>query len=62
MAFSALALLASASAAPRLDRENLLQFHATPDRVMPVKTTADWQKRRAEILADPLTPRRPSPF
>lgn len=38
-------------AAERLDRENLLQFHAAPDRVAPVKTAADWQKRRAEIVA-----------
>src|SRR3954469_8596178 len=37
--------------ADRLDRENLLQYHVTPDRVAPVKSTSDWQKRRAEILA-----------
>ncbi|MEO6243947.1 MAG: alpha/beta hydrolase [Opitutaceae bacterium] len=38
-------------AAERLDRENLLLFRATSDRVAPVTTIADWQKRRAEILA-----------
>jgi hypothetical protein len=37
--------------AERLDRNNLLTFHATPDRVAPVGTVADWQKRRAEIVA-----------
>ena len=46
---SVLAVL-SVSAAERLDRENLLQFHPSADRVAPVKTTADWQKRRAEII------------
>jgi dienelactone hydrolase len=35
----------------RLNRENLLEFHVTPDRTAPVKTPADWLKRRAEILA-----------
>ena len=38
-------------AAERLDRENLLQFRDSSGRVAPVRTTADWQKRRAEILA-----------
>ena len=37
--------------AERLDRTNLLQYHAAPDRVAKVQSTADWQKRRAEILA-----------
>ncbi len=48
-----LLLLAAESlpAAERLERENLLQFHAAPDRVAPVTTPAEWQKRRAEILA-----------
>jgi len=35
----------------RLDRENLLTFHAADGKVQPVKTVTDWQKRRAEILA-----------
>jgi dienelactone hydrolase len=47
----ALALLPVAHAAERLDRENLLVFRAGADRTAPVKTPADWQKRRAEILA-----------
>lgn len=38
-------------AAERLDRENLLVFRTESGAVAPVKTTADWQKRRAEILA-----------
>jgi hypothetical protein len=38
------------SAAERLDRENLLQFRDDTGRVTPVKTSADWQKRRAEII------------
>ena len=41
----------SVRGADRLDRENLLLFHPTPDRVAPVKTIDDWQQRRAEILA-----------
>ncbi len=35
----------------RLDREKLLVFHTGPTRVAPVKTSADWLQRRAEILA-----------
>lgn len=48
-----LALLAGCAscAAERLDRENLLVYHAAPDRVAPVKSAADWQRRRTEILA-----------
>ena len=38
-------------AAERLDRENLLQFRDATGRILPVKTTADWRSRRAEILA-----------
>ncbi len=44
-------LAADLPAAPRLDRENLLQFRAAPDRIAPVKSVADWQRRRAEIVA-----------
>nr|MBC8289478.1 hypothetical protein [Planctomycetota bacterium] len=33
----------------RLDRLNLMQFRS-PDGVQPVKTAADWEKRRAEIV------------
>ena len=50
-AFTLCLLSQFASAAPRLDRENLLQFHAAPDRVASVTSMADWQTRRAEILA-----------
>ena len=36
--------------APRLDRLNLLQFRDAKGQVQPVKSAADWQKRRAEII------------
>lgn len=36
--------------AERLDRENLLQFRDSSGAVRPVRTTAEWQRRRAEIL------------
>ncbi len=36
--------------APRLDRLNLLQFRDASGKVQPVKSTADWQKRREEIV------------
>jgi len=35
---------------PRLDRTNLLEYHDAKGAVRPVKSAADWQKRRAEIL------------
>jgi dienelactone hydrolase len=57
----ALVLSASIPAAERLDRENLLTFHAAPDRIAPVKTTADWRKRRAEIIAGMQTVMGPLP-
>jgi len=37
--------------AERLPRDNLLTFHATATRVEPVRRVADWQQRRAEIVA-----------
>ncbi len=43
-------LLFTLNAAPRLDRLNLLQFRDGNGKVQPVKTSADWQKRRAEIV------------
>lgn len=43
--------LATSAVAARLDREDLLTYHATPDRVATVKTVGDWQKRRAETVA-----------
>ena len=36
---------------PRLDRSNLLIYRDASGVVRPVKTVADWEKRRAEILA-----------
>jgi dienelactone hydrolase len=48
------ALGANASGAPaagRLDREDLLQFRAASGAVERARTVADWQKRRAEIVA-----------
>ena len=36
--------------APRLDRLNLLQFRDASGKTQAVKTPADWQKRRTEIL------------
>ena len=47
-----LSLAAGATAADsvRLDSRNLLEFH-TEDGIAPVRTMADWRKRRAEILA-----------
>lgn len=43
--------LQAAKPATRLDRDKLLFYHDAQGNVQPVKTTADWQKRRAEILA-----------
>jgi|ERR1043166_1935555 hypothetical protein len=34
----------------RLDRTNLLTYRASSGQILPVKSIADWQKRRAEIL------------
>ena len=39
----------ASAAAPRLDRENLLQYRAADGSVQPVRSPADWAKRRAEI-------------
>jgi hypothetical protein len=38
------------SALSRLPRTNLLVFHDRTGAVLPVKSEADWQQRRAEIL------------
>lgn len=43
--------LVASAAADRLDRDNLLQYRSGPNQVAPVKTIADWQHRRGEILA-----------
>ncbi|MCX7825087.1 MAG: alpha/beta hydrolase [Verrucomicrobiae bacterium] len=42
---------AAAPRAPRLDRNNLLVYRDARGVIRPVKTVADWKKRRAEILA-----------
>jgi hypothetical protein len=36
---------------PRLDRNNLLTYRDAEGAIRPVRTVADWEKRRAEILA-----------
>src|SRR5688500_7697569 len=51
VALTTVSLPIGVRAAERLDRENLLQFREITGRVAPVETTADWQKRRAEIVA-----------
>ena len=43
-------------AAPRLDREKLLQYRATDGLVQPVRSPAEWALRRAEIRAAGLDP------
>jgi hypothetical protein len=40
----------SVAASARLPRTNLLLFHGKHGEVLPVKSKADWQKRRTEIL------------
>jgi dienelactone hydrolase len=40
---------AAATQRSRLDRYNLMQFRAADGSVQPVKTIADWEKRKAEI-------------
>ena len=44
-------LRAAESPAPRLPRDNLLVFRGEDNRPRPVRTIADWLKRRDEILA-----------
>jgi dienelactone hydrolase len=46
----ALVVVASSTAAERLDRENLLAYRSASGAVVPVKTPADWLQRRAEIV------------
>ena len=48
--FSLLIFSLGLCAAPRLVRLNLLQFRDVSGKVATVKTPADWQKRRTEIL------------
>jgi hypothetical protein len=49
--FASSSLLAQDKAPSRLPRENLLLYRAADGTAQPVKTPADWQKRRSEILA-----------
>lgn len=42
---------AVAAGEPRLPRENLLVYRGSDGSVVPVRTVADWGKRRAEIVA-----------
>lgn len=51
LAAGALARAADPSPPPRLDRANLLEFRNEEGEVVPVRSAADWRKRRAEILA-----------
>ena len=39
------------AAAPRLDREKLLEYRAADGSVQAVRSPADWARRRAEIVA-----------
>jgi hypothetical protein len=41
----------STSAQDKLDRDQLLFFRTDAGKIEPVKTLADWQKRRASIVA-----------
>lgn len=50
------------SAPPRLDRTNLLIYRDNHDQVRSVKSKADWQKRRAEILSGMQEIMGPLPF
>lgn len=45
------ALAADAAKPSRLDRDDLLTFHAPDGKALKVLTADDWQKRRTEILA-----------
>jgi len=42
--------LARAEAQTRLDRNNLLQYRDSDGKIQPVRTAAEWEKRREEIL------------
>jgi len=48
---SAVVALGLSVVTPRLDRNNLLTYRNAGGEIAPVKTVADWQKRRAMILA-----------
>ena len=42
--------LAAGPPAPRLPRDNLLVYRGADGKAAPVKTVADWEKRRAEVV------------
>jgi hypothetical protein len=42
--------LTCAEAQTRLDRNNLLQYYDSDGKIQPVRTSAEWEKRREEIL------------
>ena len=44
------AVITAADPAPRLPRDNLLLYRGEDGKPVPVKTVADWAKRRAEIV------------
>lgn len=44
------ATVAADSIAPRLPRDNLLVYRGTDGKAAEVKTAADWEKRRAEVV------------
>lgn len=51
LTFASVCSLVVAQEPGRLDRDNLLQYRGADGRVLPVTGAADWEKRRAEILA-----------
>ena len=51
MGVIAAAASAADSPAPRLPRENLLVYRGPDGAALPVRTTGDWLKRRAEVLS-----------
>ena len=59
--FAALFVSTTLFATERLDRLNLLQFRDAKGVVQPVKTPADWELRRAEVLKGMVTVMGPLP-
>ncbi|RCS40813.1 alpha/beta hydrolase [Bremerella cremea] len=49
--FSSIAVAQDVTAPKRLPRENLLVYRDAANQLRPVESQADWQQRRAEILA-----------
>lgn len=58
---SLLGLSAAAAEAQPLNRENLLEYRTPDGTAVPVRTVADWQHRRAEIVAGMQTLMGPFP-